>query len=682
MSDDAEVNGDSWVYMKRLEKRDSRIHVYRNSGPGGQVGNTNNALNYSTGEWIKFLHDDDVLKPECLSELVHIAEKYGKQYNIASITCGLERHFQDRQLWKRRVGWPQLELIPRDQIHIAMYMAEDAGGAAPSQKMIHRRVLDERIRMEQPAGLHMLVDSWFNALIGKVGDLLIYRKPLVEWHQGEHATETSRLESDSDEELFLLRDMFYDLAKDKKSLPSPKVMKQMVALQRGGWRLSRGQLLSGFQLLMKVRDPRAVVEYGRWIKHNIYKGKYARAKRIVLDNPSRQNQNGRSDLSKTVKVSFYVFFPGGGIGRYTNELAAELNRLRNISVEVMCTEDFEWVESKDYNIWSGLKSISHNFAILRKSLFLLGQFINPYRAIMHAKKTGKHVIHFSNINHLSFPFWKKLIDKTDIKVIVSAHDVRRQKRILSRYWENRQLKAFYRFADALFVHSEYQANELCDFAGIRRTNIHVVPHGPYSYPDAAISKSDLKKKWNIPRNKQVALFFGQIRDEKNLDGFLKAFLEVNNKIYLIIAGSSGSKHKNIDYYRNIIHDLGLSKDVLLIPRYIDDNEVAELFTISDWVALPYIASFTSQSGVLNVAAYYNKPLLVTPAPVLKETILHSGIGVISKGYGTQDLIEAINEMYLKITNKHYFDFQKYKTQYSWKENIRKTVKVYRQLVHS
>lgn len=282
VSDDEEPPSPTWEYLTALSKTDPRIRPLANEGEHGQVPNTNKALRHARGEWIKLLHDDDVLKPNCLSELVQIAGLY-RERQIACITCGAERYENGHlRAAGRRAGWPELELIPREEIPVIMYMAEDAGGAAPSQKMIHRRVLDRGVLMERRNGLRFSVDSWFNVRIGECGDLLLYRKPLVEWHQGEHETETDRLEDGVEEEFFKLRDAIWELIPDRTSLPSPRIMKQMVAVQRALWRFRRGQMRAGFELLAHVRSPAALVEYFRWIAHNYTKGRIGRGRRVQL----------------------------------------------------------------------------------------------------------------------------------------------------------------------------------------------------------------------------------------------------------------------------------------------------------------------------------------------------------------------------------------------------------------
>lgn len=357
----------------------------------------------------------------------------------------------------------------------------------------------------------------------------------------------------------------------------------------------------------------------------------------------------------------------------------KMGRRPDVEVEAICTPDYKWNHADGYATWDGLASISHDVPTLRRLRFLKGQFVNPKRAIEHAASTGLDVLHIANINHLTFPYWRPKIEATEIRVAASAHDVKRQKSMISRRWEDRQLKAFYRFADALFVHSDYQARELVDFANASRDKVHVVPHGRYAHGPVEDSQTALRKKWKLPSDQRVSLFFGKIRDEKNLDGFLEALSRTNQSLHAVVAGREDGNHRDIEHYRKLADGLGVADHVTFIPRFIEDAEVAELFAASDWVALPYESVFTSQSGVLNVAAHYKRPVLVGSAPVLQETVQACDIGVACSGDQPEDLTAGIDAMHERLESGHDHAFEEYSRCFSWDENVRRTVDVYKEL---
>jgi len=58
---------------ERYASSDSRVRLSINSGNLGLVGNWNRCLDLATGDWIKFVFQDDTIQPDCLAEMVSAA---------------------------------------------------------------------------------------------------------------------------------------------------------------------------------------------------------------------------------------------------------------------------------------------------------------------------------------------------------------------------------------------------------------------------------------------------------------------------------------------------------------------------------------------------------------------------------------------------------------------------------
>ena len=384
----------------------------------------------------------------------------------------------------------------------------------------------------------------------------------------------------------------------------------------------------------------------------------------------------------TVRVLMYMFFPGGGIGRYTHEVATELNQLPDIDLELACLREYQFLQEADYRTWPGLMRIASPLPLCRRARFLGAQFVSPQRAIRHAIQSNANILHLSNINHLTFPLWQRWLPRTNtLKVVATAHDVRRSKSILNRSWETHALRKFYESADAIFIHSSQQKDDLLDFANVREDSVHLVPMGTMPYAPATADKASLRQRFNIPRSRAVGLFFGNIRDDKNLDGLLTAISLQAEPMFLIIAGQAGgANNKNAAYYRQRIDALGLNEHVLFLDRFIANEEVGDLFEASDFVPICYLSSFTSQSAVLNVSMHYHRPVLVTPAPTLAETTQAFDIGAVTHSDTPDSLVMGIDALLCRIKEGPAFGFEEYKQHNSWQENARITRDVYRSLL--
>ncbi len=383
-----------------------------------------------------------------------------------------------------------------------------------------------------------------------------------------------------------------------------------------------------------------------------------------------------------LKVLFYQFFPGGGIGRYTNELASALQSTEKIDVEVACSPDYAYRDTAPYAVYPHLASISHSIAPLRRLRFLLAQGLSPATVLARAREQKVDIVHFSNINHLTYRFWRQRVKRESFRVVATVHDVRRQKAILNRVWEERGLQSFYRDADALLVHSQRQVDDLLEFASPHPSRIHIVPHGPYAYPEPGAKRDQIRGVFGVPRERTVGLCFGMVRDDKNVSELLAAQARiVQERPFIVVAGkmpSSGSCSE--ESLRRKVVSLGLEEDVLFLNRFIEDDEVGQLYRCADFACLTYKRDFTSQSGVLNVAMHFDCPVLATPAPTLAETVSGYKIGCLCKGDLAPDIAAGLKGLLGRLNQREEFDFEGYRRAHSWQENANQTLDVYRQII--
>ncbi|MFC1491323.1 glycosyltransferase family 2 protein [Nitrospinota bacterium] len=68
------------TYEKASSISDPRLTVLRNSENLGAYGNHNRCIDVASGKWIKFLHGDDELVPECVEGYVGCCERMSGGY--------------------------------------------------------------------------------------------------------------------------------------------------------------------------------------------------------------------------------------------------------------------------------------------------------------------------------------------------------------------------------------------------------------------------------------------------------------------------------------------------------------------------------------------------------------------------------------------------------------------------
>lgn len=379
------------------------------------------------------------------------------------------------------------------------------------------------------------------------------------------------------------------------------------------------------------------------------------------------------------KIGIYYSFPGGGIGRYNLEWLRVLASLSTHELEYVTLPELHWDDSIPCAHWPGLFSISSSFVPWRKAKFLIGQAVNPRRVIQHTARNRCQLLHFTVVNHLSYPLWEQQMNRSGMKVVVTAHDVKRQVAVLNREYEDRQLRAIYRRADAILVHAEAQAEELIEFADVQREQVHIVPHGPYSYGAPRRSRDEVRKGYGLAADDLVGLCFGQLRDEKNLEGLIRALAEKSSRSKLLVAGKAGSHHRGASDYAAVAEGSGVRDRVVFDERFIPDDEVADLVTACDWIAVPYRRDFTSMSGVLNLACHYRKPVLCGEAPALVEAVRKYDIGEVVKA--ENGLPEALVRIEARLSSgRGAFNFEGFASANTWEENARRTERVYQRLL--
>ena len=96
--------------------------------------------------------------------------------------------------------------------------------------------------------------------------------------------------------------------------------------------------------------------------------------------------------------------------------------------------------------------------------------------------------------------------------------------------------------------------------------------------------------------------------------------------------------------------LNIENHVKIINKFVANEDVYKYYLASDVVVLPYRSA--TQSGILNVAYGFNKPVLVTDVGGLAEFVDDEQTGVIVSSAEPQKIEEGIFKFYelLKSVN--------------------------------
>ncbi len=93
----------------------------------------------------------------------------------------------------------------------------------------------------------------------------------------------------------------------------------------------------------------------------------------------------------------------------------------------------------------------------------------------------------------------------------------------------------------------------------------------------------------------------------------------------------------------MVSNLGLNEQVIIYDEYIPNEKVKEYFLIADVVVLPYRSA--TQSGILNLAYGFRKPVIVTKVGGLSEFVLEEKTGIIIDEPDSKKLADAIKKFF-------------------------------------
>jgi glycosyltransferase involved in cell wall biosynthesis len=305
VSDDEASPGETWNFLESLAA-DARVRPIRNVSPHGASFNHSNALKAARGQWIKFLHDDDVLKPNCLEVLANIVREYPR---TIAVSCACEQFLDGRLVGRfdRRDRAVLEQMEPGDAL-LAMYILDEAGWALPTQKMVHRSVVERGVLFEKAPGINTLYDSWFNVNVYALGTTLIYNLPLVEWHQGQHETTTSAITDDQlTEEFLALRRLILPLVPSDRNPPSLKSAEKMIKIIRALNHIRRGRLWTAMRIIARIQDVGAYRLSVHWLLRQYYPRRFSSVHRTVIWRDEAEIKRIRATSARMADPSFAGF---------------------------------------------------------------------------------------------------------------------------------------------------------------------------------------------------------------------------------------------------------------------------------------------------------------------------------------------------------------------------------------
>lgn len=238
---------------------------------------------------------------------------------------------------------------------------------------------------------------------------------------------------------------------------------------------------------------------------------------------------------------------------------------------------------------------------------------------------------------LDYHYHRKL-RKCGIKVVTTIHDLLPFNK---KFYDFHYHKKIYSHASHVITQAKVNIDTLVRDFKVDRNNISYIPHGHYMEFAEAVTMEESRSHLDIPMDKKVILFFGQIKKVKGVDVLIKALPEVVKKhgdILCVIAGKVWKDDFQI--YDDMINELNVRDYVRTDIRYIGDDEIKYYFNAADIVALPYRQIY--QSGVVLLAYAYEKPVVATTEGEFLNVIKDGETGLLVEAGNSKQYAKALN----------------------------------------
>lgn len=267
------------------------------------------------------------------------------------------------------------------------------------------------------------------------------------------------------------------------------------------------------------------------------------------------------------------------------------------------------------------------------------------------------------------------------KIIYTFHDILHigEKNLVT----NELLLPFYQLGDAAIVGNEMEEKRLKELFYFDKS-IMVGRHGVYNlFDNNVIGVLEARSQFKFNKNDFVILFFGILRENKGLEELIQAFhiLKTKNKAQqakLLICTTLRDHFELKKYYEELVKKLDLEDRVKLDIRIKEVyilKQIETVFKASDVICLPY--THISQSGILNLAVGFHKPVIISDA-FLEANEIKNKLGIVIPKKNSDKLAEAIENMennYTSQLNLFNQNLKEYENLHNWQTLAQKMLQI-------
>jgi glycosyltransferase involved in cell wall biosynthesis len=187
------------------------------------------------------------------------------------------------------------------------------------------------------------------------------------------------------------------------------------------------------------------------------------------------------------------------------------------------------------------------------------------------------------------------------------------------------------------------------------------------FKEQPIAKDAARRELGLPKEQNVILFFGLVREYKGLKHLIEAMpiILATTDVTLVIAGEF---YDNREKYVQQIKDLGVDYRVKLKDQYIPNEAVGTYFSATDLVVLPYVTA--TQSGIVQIAYGFDRPVVTSNVGGLPEAVKDGETGFVVPPEDPRSLAQAVIRFFEeKKADEFARNIADFREEFSWSRMV-------------